>query len=307
MNTIVLGTDGSPASRRATEFAVVLAGATSSPLHIVSGWTLPAPTLAFSMPFDVRELEDAERERAERAVRAAAKLAERAEVETETRVVNGDPVDAICSEAQSCDAGFVVVGSRGWSTAQRLLLGSVSLAVLAHCDRPVLIVRGDVQVDLEHPKILLATDGSLPARRATAAALELAQATGWPLHAVSVWTLSPNATGFANGLLPELIRLARDHAENVLDELALEAEAAGVKLHRRVGGGPPAIAICEEAADLGATIVVLGSRGLGAGKRFLFGSVANTVIHEAGCPVLVTRPGDPARPQQRRETAAAAH
>jgi nucleotide-binding universal stress UspA family protein len=307
MNTIVLGTDGSPASRRATEMAVALAEATSSPLHIVSGWSLPSPTLAFSLPLDVRELEDAERERAERAVQAAVKLAERLEVETQTHVVNGDPVDAICGEAESCDAGLVVVGSRGWSTAHRLLLGSVSLAVLAHCHRPVLIVRGDVEIDLEHPKILLATDGSIPARGATAAALELARATGWPLHAVSVWTLSPNATGFANGLLPELIRLAREHAENVLDDLALEAEGAGVELHRRVGGGPPAIAICEEAADLGATVVVLGSRGLGAGKRFLFGSVSNTVVHEAPCPVLVIRPGNPARPQQARVTAAVAH
>ena len=307
MNTIVLGTDGSPASRRATEFAVVLAEATSAPLHIVSAWALPTPTLAFSMPLDVRELEDAARERAEGAVQAAAKLAERAEVQTETRVVNGDPVDGICSEAEGCNAGLVVVGSRGWSTARRLLLGSVSLAVLAHADRPVLVVRGDEEINLEHPKILLATDGSVPARRATAVALELAQATGWPLHAISVWTLSTGVASCAYGLLPELIRQAREKAEKVLDELAVEADATGVELHRRVSGGPPAMTICEEAADLGATIVVLGSRSLRARQRFLFGSVSNTVVHEAPCPVLVTRPGNRSHPQQPAETAAAAY
>jgi nucleotide-binding universal stress UspA family protein len=306
MNTILLGTDGSPASRRATEVAIGLARATSSPLRIVSAWTLPAPTLAFAMPFEVRQLEDFERERAERAVRAAAELAVRAEIATQTGVAGGDPVDVICTEAESCDAALVVVGSRGWSNARRMLLGSVSLAVLAHAERPVLVVRGDVEVDFKHPKILIATDGSPSARRAAATALELAQQTGWPLYAVAVWTLSPNATVVANGLLQELIRLARGHAIQVLEELAHLADAAGVDVHRRLAGGPPDAAICEEATDLGATIVVLGSRGLGAGKRMVFGSVSNAVVHDAPCPVLVVRAGKPVHTPHSREAAAAA-
>jgi nucleotide-binding universal stress UspA family protein len=307
MNTILLGTDGSPASRHATEFAVALAKATASPLAIVSGWVLPAPTLAFAPAFDVRELEDAERERAERAVRAAASAAKKAGIDAVTSVVAHDPVDAICAEAERLDAGLVVVGSRGWSPARRLLLGSVSLAVLAHAERPVLVVRSDVPVELEHPKILLATDGSPPARRAAALAIELAQATGWPLHAVSVWSISPTSASSVSGVLPTLIQLARQHAEDVLRDLCGEAEAAGVELHHRVAGGPPAAAICEEAADLQATVLVLGTRGWGAGKRFLFGSVSNRVVHEASCPVLVARSIKPVRLSRSRKVAAAAH
>jgi len=307
MKTILLGTDGSPASRNATELAVALAKATESKLAIVSGWILPAPTLAFAPRLDIRVLEDAERERAGRAVDAAAMVAERAGVDTAASVVADDPVDAICDEAERRDAGLIVVGSRGWSTARKLLLGSVSLAVLGHAPRPVLVVRSDVPVALEEPKILLATDGSVPAHRAADLAIGLARETGWPLHAVSVWTISPTPVTTASGILPTLIELARTHAEDVLHDLAAEAEAAGVVLHHRVAGGPPAAAICEEATDLQATILVVGTRGWGAGKRFLFGSVSNRVVHEASCPVLVARSLNSARPSQDREVAAAAH
>lgn len=306
MNTILLGTDGSPASRHATELSVALAKATASPLAIICGWALPGPTLAFAPAFDLLQLENAEQERAERAVRAAATSAERAGVDVVTRVVADDPVDAIFDEAERLDAGLIVVGSRGWSAARRMLLGSVSLAVLGHAERPVLVVRSDVPVELDHPKILLATDGSVPAHRAAALAIELAQETGWPLHAVSVWTVNPTATSAASGILPELIRLARQHADDVLREFADEAEAAGIQLHHRVAAGPPAAAICEEAADLQATVLVLGTRGWGAGKRFLFGSVSNRVVHEASCPVLVVHSIKSVRPPQRREATAAA-
>jgi nucleotide-binding universal stress UspA family protein len=307
MNTILLGTDGSPASRHASELAVALAKATGSPLAIVSGWALPVPTLAFAPPYVVQQLEDAERKRAGRAVHAAASTAERAGVDAATHVVAADPVDAIFAEADRLDAGLIVVGSRGWSTARRMLLGSVSFAVIGHADRPVLVVRSDVPVELGHPKILLATDGSLPASHAAALAIELAQATGWPLHAVSVWSISPTAASGVSGVLPELLRLARQHAEDVLHDLRDQAEAAGVELHSRVAGGPPAAAICEEAADLQATVVVLGSRGWGKGRRFLFGSVSNRVLHESSCPVLVARSVKCLHPPQIREVAMAAH
>ncbi|HEV7133634.1 MAG TPA: universal stress protein [Gaiellaceae bacterium] len=308
MKTILLGTDGSPASKHAAELAAALAKATGSRLAVVSGWSLPAPTLAFASANDVYELEEAERERARRAVDTAVKPAEDAGVATESQVVAADAVDAICDEAERVDADLVVVGSRGWSTARKLLLGSVSLAVLGHARRPVLVARGDAPLELEQPKILLATDGSVAADRAAALAIDLARRTGWPLHAVSVWTISPTpASAGGSGIFPALIDLARTHAEDVLRDVAEEAAAAGVTVHWRIAGGPPAAAICEEAADLHATLVVVGTRGWGAGKRFLFGSVSNRVVHEAGCPVLVERSVKPSRPSHDREAAAAAH
>jgi nucleotide-binding universal stress UspA family protein len=61
--------------------------------------------------------------------------------------------------------------------------------------------------------------------------------------------------------------------------------------------GAPGPVLCERAEALGADVVVVGSRGRGAIRRALLGSVSTYVVHNAPCPVLVVRAGsDPERP-----------
>lgn len=140
--------------------------------------------------------------------------------------------------------------------------------------------------------ILLATDGSACARRATSEAIELAQATGWPLHVVSVWHI-PVQVGY--GLptaVPEMIHAQREHAENVARDTAERAVEAGVTTTSEVRQGIPAEEICAAAQELPAGVVVVGAHGWGPVKRILIGSVSTHVLHEAPCPVLVVRGED---------------
>jgi nucleotide-binding universal stress UspA family protein len=60
----------------------------------------------------------------------------------EQRLASGYPAEEILRAASEDDSDVVVVGARGLGLLKRLLLGSVSEAVLRHADRPVLIVRG---------------------------------------------------------------------------------------------------------------------------------------------------------------------
>ena len=62
-----------------------------------------------------------------------------------------------------------------------------------------------------------------------------------------------------------------------------------VAIEHRTEIGDPGQTICRVAGELGVDVVVVGSRGRGAVKRALLGSVSGHVVHNAPCPVLVIR------------------
>jgi nucleotide-binding universal stress UspA family protein len=63
----------------------------------------------------------------------------------------------------------------------------------------------------------------------------------------------------------------------------------GAHVETSTAHGDPAAVLCERAGELGADVVVVGSRGHGAIRRALLGSVSTYVVHNAPCPVLVVR------------------
>ena len=67
-------------------------------------------------------------------------------------------------------------------------------------------------------------------------------------------------------------------------------KAAGgtvAQTHLRVGAA--AKEIVELAEEIGAGLIVVGSRGRGGIRRALMGSVSDSVLRHAHCPVLITR------------------
>lgn len=144
--------------------------------------------------------------------------------------------------------------------------------------------------------ILLATDGSPSAARATDAAIELAQASGAPLHVLAAWSIPTSAFGYAPIIIvPEVADAERASAEQAVAAAVERARAAGVEASSSVREGVAAEEICAAAAELDAALVVVGAHGWGAFRRFVFGSVSTGVLHRAPCPVLVVRGDDPAR------------
>ena len=139
--------------------------------------------------------------------------------------------------------------------------------------------------------VLLATDGSPTAEKATATAIDLARLLDTELVIVSVWDIAYagySAMGFApipmNG---ERAKLGEEEAAKVIAEAAARAEEAGVETRSAVLRGFPVEAICEAAEKFAPQFLVIGSHGWGAMKRMLFGSVSTGVLHHATCPVLV--------------------
>ena len=123
--------------------------------------------------------------------------------------------------------------------------------------------------------VMLATDGSPTAEKATRTAIELAETLGTELVIVTVWTIPFTTTGLApapiNG---ELAKLGEDQAQKLALEAAARAEEAGVETRTVVLRGIPVDEICLAAETYKPRFLVVGSHGWGAIRRAVFGSVS---------------------------------
>ena len=146
-------------------------------------------------------------------------------------------------------------------------------------------------------KILLATDGSEGAAHAARAAVGLSERFGSPLHVVYVEPLAgyyPVAAPtlyYPGHMLPEAREEAVAEAEKRLDEEAMKVGGLGEVSGAYARVGVPHAEIVRAAEEIGAGLVVVGSRGLGGVRRALIGSVSDAVVRHAHCPVLVIRKG----------------
>jgi nucleotide-binding universal stress UspA family protein len=148
-------------------------------------------------------------------------------------------------------------------------------------------------------KILVATDGSEEAELAATTAAILAQKTGSELHVVHVFGIGsvgppvyPEATDLQGEALEEEAeeRISEQRAREVLEEAVGKVRSAGgtvVEAHLLEGRTAPEIVALAE--EIGAGLIVMGSRGRGGIRRALMGSVSDSVMRHAHCPVLVVR------------------
>ena len=141
-------------------------------------------------------------------------------------------------------------------------------------------------------RIVVGTDGSPAASAAVRVAGELALVSGQgPVHVV---------TGYHPMTETELARLARELPAEFLrgltsDQSGLAVAAEAETILRQMGvesvthpiPASGADAVLDVAEEIDADLVVVGSRGLGAGRRLLRGSVSTTIMHHAPCSVLV--------------------
>jgi nucleotide-binding universal stress UspA family protein len=136
IRTILLATDLTAASREATDRAIDLAARLEARLLIVNA--LEKRRLSGS---GAHERVDQARGERETLLVKVVREARDAGVTAEFLVWEGDPGDSIAAAVVAEHADLVVVGTRGRSGAERMLLGSVSDHVVRHAECPVLVVR----------------------------------------------------------------------------------------------------------------------------------------------------------------------
>jgi nucleotide-binding universal stress UspA family protein len=158
-----------------------------------------------------------------------------------------------------------------------------------------LVEERTVEMSTFPTKILLATDASEDAVKAAQLATDIANFSGSELHVLHIgntkdFHIAPSAEQtFAprTGTYGEI----QEKAQKRLDEAVRQVEEVGgtiAQAHLRIGDPDDEILrFCEEQSGFG--LLVMGSRGLGPIKRRLMGSVSESVVRHAHCPVLVAR------------------
>jgi nucleotide-binding universal stress UspA family protein len=140
-------------------------------------------------------------------------------------------------------------------------------------------------------RILLATDGSAEAKLATTTAADLAQRTNSELHVVTVgpdyplYELPEHPADFE-----DVLREQRREANEVLEQQVKRVEESGGTVsesHLREGRADEEIVVLAQ--NIGAGMIVMGSRGQGRIRRALMGSVSDSVVRHAHCPVTIVR------------------
>ncbi len=304
---VMLAVDGSDCSHAAVKEAASIPWPSGSVVKIVSvaevpmlsaAWVVPMPggsPAAWDRIIDDRSIANASQ--------AMAQFGEIAGSRTEvtTRVLKGNPKEAILDEADRWGAQLLIVGTHGYSALERFWLGSVSRTITAHSKCSVHIARrrkaeAEIRTGL---RILLAVDGS----DCGDAALEEVAGRPWP-GATEVYILSaihppfaptPEPWALPEGYYSQLEASARGQAESAVERALTRLRVSNAERATPLiltGGaiaGHPEETIIHAARTWDADLVVLGSHGYGGLERFLLGSVSHAVASHAPCSVEIVR------------------
>ncbi|MEU4659146.1 universal stress protein [Streptomyces sp. NPDC023723] len=299
--TITVGLDGSPASLAAADWAAREAQLRDLPLRLVTAWEWQPPAYAPATRLDAAVLpSDLQRAWAQRLLdETRTRVAERRSgLRIEADLITGLPVPALLKAA--VDVELLVLGSRGLGKVAGFLLGSVSLSVLASCERPVVLVRtdedgtrepsphpsaGGPRAGAEHRDVVLGLALHKPSSAVIDFAFDAAARRAARLRIVHGWTLPPYYHGGA--LMPELnddmaMRVRRELSD-VLRPWQERYPAVEISAQATVGGaGRHLIEASRDAA-----LVVVGRHIRRAAVGAHIGPVTQALLHHAAAPVAV--------------------
>jgi nucleotide-binding universal stress UspA family protein len=142
--------------------------------------------------------------------------------------------------------------------------------------------------------IVVGTDGSETAKQAVTEAVRLAKALGAQLHVVSAYEplRGVRVSGAPEGAAKVWAPLPDDQVEGTLSQAAAAIRMAGVEVTPHAIRSDPADALIEVADKVGATMIVVGSKGMHGARRLVLGNVPNKVSHRARCNVLIVATDD---------------
>lgn len=282
---IVIGVDGSPGSDAALAWGLSLAERRHAPVRLVHAFEPSMHDVRIGGTYQAGVMDDyVDAARALLDATLQHVVAEHPTLSVTTLLVDESPSSTLVEESRQADT--IVMGAHGATGFSALVAGSTTMSVAQHAHCTVVAVP-TVHVE-EGSGIVVGVDGSPLSMSAIEYAFEEASTLGEPLLAVHAWS-DPMTSSVVGAAMP-LVHDPTEHKHG--QERALAESLAGwsdkypdVEVSRRMVHEHPVRALASAAS--GARLLVVGSRGRGALRSLLLGSVSHGVLHLASCPVAV--------------------
>jgi nucleotide-binding universal stress UspA family protein len=289
---IVVGVDGSMSALHAVRWAAVEAAHRHLPVRLVHGQavtetTYPGMSVTPQGLYDA--MQDQAREWLHQARESALEVGADLEVDTELREVPAVPT--LLDESKT--ARMVVLGSRGLGGFTGLLVGSTAVALAAHGQCPVTVVRGRTLAEPppERGPVVVGVDGSPAGEGAVEVAFDEASFRGTGLVAMHTWSDVTVGSAFDIAAVSLDWQAVETDEQRVLAErlAGWQEKYPDVRVHRVVTRDRPVQSLLAQGEN--AQLLVVGSRGRGGFAGLVLGSTSQTLLHHAPCPVTVVRRG----------------
>lgn len=138
-------------------------------------------------------------------------------------------------------------------------------------------------------RIVVGIDGSEPSLRALARAIEEAVLRKTDLHVLHAVDLTPAMLHLPDDVTVDTRDLATEQRTKVWEAAQPLLEDAGLEVVWVDSEGPPGRSLVDYCAEIGADLVVVGTRGRGRVKSLLLGSTALDVVNSGTCDLLLVR------------------
>ncbi|MGW5361541.1 universal stress protein [Actinopolymorpha pittospori] len=277
---IVVGIDGSQGALDAVAWAASEAALRNAPLRIVHAYCWPLlhiPATMWRMGPDrgLRAHADAIVADAVTTARTTAPG-----IEVTTMIETDFPLPLLVG--QSSHASYVVVGTSGRGAVTGVLAGSLAVELVARSQAPVVVVRSTTSPEHVERTVVVGVDGSpLGSAAVEVGVEEAARRRGRVLaahvvrHSLATRFGATDTSAGLRLLERALAGWRRKYPELPIEERVLSGHAAG------------------ELIDLSthATLLVVGARGRGGFTGMLLGSVSQTLLYQAQCPVVIVTQG----------------
>ncbi|UCG23992.1 MAG: universal stress protein [Chloroflexota bacterium] len=295
-NKVLVPLDGSELAERALDPALAIIRALNAELLLLSvtryQHVLPPPAAGYGLTA-TDQIVDLGRDEANNYLSSLRHEARCGDCRIQTMVVEGDAAGSIVDTAADEEVDLIVMTTHGYSGFTRWMLGSITERVLRGASCPVLVVRQAIPLC----KILITLDGSSLAEDALAPGLELARVLGCRvtlLRADQGEDLSSVEQGLLQmagaGPCQELIEGAEDRLSYYLECLARQHRSPELSIETAIVQARPAEAILTYVESEEIDLIVMATHGRTGLRRWVYGSVTEKVLRQAGCAMLIVRP-----------------
>lgn len=214
-------------------------------------------------------------------------------VQVRGELITGYPAEEILHYADKNDIDLILMATHGRSGIKRWVMGSVAEKILRASKIPIWLVRAGIPAENAHDKwpegaMLVPLDGSELAESILPHVKTLAKQQN--AEPVDVVLFGVCERLVESGYYIPDVPMRLEELQEYLAKIEGRLKNAGLSVRSEVRKGKPAEQIIDYASENSFNLIVMSTHGRSGLGRWVFGSIADKVLHAASSPIFLVRP-----------------